>query len=92
MSWIIITGQRTLSYQLTNNNHLGHFRIKEMFTPYLYILGDLRDLKTIMIFYMQVCKVKDSKRTHMSTFAYHALLTKVVESQMEIVNNHHFFS
>ena len=62
-----------------------------MFTPYLYILGDLRDLKTIMIFYMQVCKVKDSKRTHMSTFAYHALLTKVVESQMEIVNNHHFF-
>ena len=27
----------------------------------------------------------------MSTFAYHALLTKVVECQMEIVNNHHFF-
>ena len=62
-----------------------------MFTPYLYILGDPRDLKMIMIFYMQVCKVKDSKRTHMSTFAYHALLTKVVECQMEIVNNHHFF-
>ena len=58
-----------------------------MFTPYLYILGDPRDLKMIMIFYMQVCKVKDSKRTHMSAFAYHALLTKVVECQMEIVNN-----
>ena len=62
-----------------------------MFTPYLYILGDPRDLKMIMIFYMQVCKVKDSKRSHMSTFAYHALLTKVVECQMEIVNNHYFF-
>ena len=62
-----------------------------MFTPYLYVLGDPRDLKTIMIFCMQVCKVKDSKKTHMSTFAYHALLTKVVEFQIEIVNNHHFF-
>ena len=61
-----------------------------MLTPYLYILGNPRDLKKIVIFYMQVCKVKDSKRTHVS-ICIPCFVNKVVECQMEIVNNHHFF-
>ena len=43
----------------------------------------------IMIFYMQVHKFNDSKGTHIPAVTYHASLAKVVECQMEIVNNHH---
>ena len=59
-----------------------------MFTSSLYTLGDPRMLKMIMIFYIQVHKFNDSKGTHIPAFACHALLAKVVECQMEIVNNH----
>ena len=42
----------------------------------------------IMIFYMQVHKFNDSKGTHIPAVTCHASLAKVVECQMEIVNNH----
>ena len=41
----------------------------------------------IMIFYMQVHKFNDSKGTHTPAVTCHASLAKVVECQMEIVNN-----
>ena len=38
---------------------------------------------------MQVHKFNDSKGTHTPAVTCHASLAKVVECQMEIVNNHH---